>query len=53
MTMKTYDESVRLLERFLAERGMPTNIAAISREYVEAFVTDHLTRWKPATAANR
>jgi site-specific recombinase XerD len=53
MTVKTYDESVRLLERFLAERGMPIDVATITREHVEAFVTDQLTRWKPATAANR
>jgi integrase len=32
---------------------MPTNVAVISREHVEAFITDQLARWRPATAANR
>ena len=32
---------------------MPTDVAAISREHVEAFITDQLGRWRPATAANR
>jgi site-specific recombinase XerD len=53
MTVKTYDEAVRLFGRFLAERGMPTDVASITREHVEAFVTEQLARWKPATAANR
>jgi hypothetical protein len=32
---------------------MPTDVAVISREHVEAFITDQLARWRPATAANR
>jgi site-specific recombinase XerD len=52
-TMKTYAEAVRTLAGFLTVRGMPTNVAAITREHVEAFITDQLTRWRPATAANR
>lgn len=52
-TMKTYAEAVRTLAGFLAERGMPTDVAVISREHVEAFITDQLARWRPATAANR
>lgn len=53
MTVKTYDEAVRLFGRFLAEQGMPNDVAAITREHVQAFITDQLARWKPATAANR
>jgi site-specific recombinase XerD len=53
MTVKTYGESVRLFEAFLREKGMPVAVDAITREHVEAFVTDQLARWKPATAANR
>jgi site-specific recombinase XerD len=53
MTVKTYGESVSLLAAFLRGRGMPTAVGAISREHVEAFITDQLSRWKPATAANR
>jgi site-specific recombinase XerD len=52
-TLKTYAEAVRTLGRFLAERGMPTDVAIITREHVEAFITDQLERWRPATAANR
>jgi site-specific recombinase XerC len=53
LTVKSYTESVGLLEGYLRERGMPTSVVAIAREHVEAFVTDQLARWKPATAANR
>jgi site-specific recombinase XerD len=52
-TLSTYGTSVRLLERFLVERGMPTTPAAITREHVEAFISDLLEHWKPATAHNR
>jgi site-specific recombinase XerD len=52
-TLKTYAEAVRTLSGFLAERGMPTDVAVITREHVEAFITDQLARWRPATAANR
>src|SRR5258708_4883840 len=52
-TLSTYGTSVRQLARFLAERRMPTSPAAITREHVEAFITDLLDRWKPTTAHNR
>lgn len=52
-TLSTYSTSTRQLARFLADRGMPTAPSAITREHVEAFVTDLLERWKPATAHNR
>jgi site-specific recombinase XerD len=52
-TMKTYAEAVRTLDAFLREQGMPTDVTVISREHVEAFITDQLARWRPATAANR
>lgn len=52
-TLSTYATSVRQLAGFLEANGMPTAPAAITREHVEAFVTDLLTRWKPATAHNR
>ena len=37
-TLKTYGEAVRTPGQFLAERGMPTDVATITREYVEAFI---------------
>ena len=52
-TIETYTESARQLARFLAEKGMPQEVANITREHVEAFITDLLERWKPATANNR
>lgn len=53
MTIKSYGEAVRRLDDYLAAQGMPRTVVAIHREHVEAFVTDQLARWKPATAANR
>jgi site-specific recombinase XerD len=52
-TLKTYAEAVATLGRFLGERGMPAHVGGIHREHVEAFITDQLERWRPATAANR
>src|ERR1035441_1340325 len=51
-TLKTSAEAVRTLGRFLAERGMPTDVAIITREHVEAFITDQLARWRPAPRAD-
>src|SRR5690348_12622684 len=52
-TIQSYLEAVRLLGEFLTAQGMPTNVAGIRCEHVEAFMADLLARWKPATAANR
>jgi site-specific recombinase XerD len=52
-TLQTYGASARQLSRFLADRGMPTAPTSITREHVEAFVSDLLEKWKPATAHNR
>ena len=52
-TISTYSTSVGQLARFLHEQGMPTAPAALTREHVEAFITDLLGRIKPATANNR
>jgi site-specific recombinase XerD len=37
----------------MARAGMPLSPGAMTREHVEAFITDLLERWKPATAHNR
>jgi len=47
-TLSTYTRSARQLARFLAERGLPAAPASITREHLEAFITDLLERWKPA-----
>lgn len=52
-TQRTYLASLDRLARFLAERAMPTDVAAIRREHLEAFIEDQLATWRPATAANR
>ena len=52
-TIDTYTESARQLAAFLAEQGMPQEVAHIRREHVEAFIIHLLERWKPATANNR
>lgn len=52
-TIATYLASVERLADFLADKGMPTDLAAIRREHIEAFVEDQLARWSPATAVNR
>lgn len=52
-TVRTYGEAVEGLARFLESRGMPTDVGAITREYLEAFIEDLLARWRPATASNR
>jgi site-specific recombinase XerD len=50
-TVKTYLEAVLQLDSFLDARGL--DLAAATREDVEAYLADLLARWKPATAANR
>lgn len=52
-TIKSYLDAVARLDTFLAERGMPRQVAALHREHVESFIEDQLTRLRPATAANR
>ncbi len=52
-TLKTYGEATRQLYAFLADHGMPTEVAKITREHVETFLEDLLAKWKPATANNR
>src|SRR5579859_4522638 len=52
-TISTYSTAVGQLAGFLDRQGMPTAPQSIRREHVEAFITDILERWKPATAHNR
>jgi site-specific recombinase XerD len=52
-TVAGYLDAVRLLGEFLAAQGMPGDVAALTREHIEEFVADILTRAKPATASNR
>lgn len=52
-TLTTYSAAVGQLDAFLAAEGMPRAVANIRREHLEAFITDLLQKWKPATAHNR
>ena len=52
-TLETYGESARQLQGFLVANGMPTDVAHIRREHVEAWIESLLAKWKPATANNR
>jgi site-specific recombinase XerD len=52
-TLETYGEGVRQLSKFLTTNQMPTDPGLITREHLEAFISDLLVHWKPATASNR
>jgi site-specific recombinase XerD len=52
-TIKTYCTAVDQLATFLAARGMPTEVANIHREHVEAFLADLLERRSASTAKTR
>jgi len=52
-TQRAYRDKLTLLARFLTDACMPTDVDAIRREHVEAFITDQLARLAPASAANR
>jgi hypothetical protein len=44
-TMRTCMEAAEGLRKFLVERGMPSAVASITREHVEAYISDLLDRW--------
>lgn len=52
-TIQSYTDAAARLHQYLAEQGMPTGVASIAREHVEAFITDQLDRHAPATAGVR
>lgn len=52
-TLTTYGTAVAQLADYLAMQGMPTDVAAITREHIESWIDHLLGRWKPATANNR
>ena len=52
-TVSTYLKALRALDAYLAAAGMPRTIDGIRREHLEAFMSDLLTRVRPATASNR
>jgi len=52
-TVETYLAGVDGLGTFLAAQGMPQRVGAIRREHIEAWLTDLLTRVRPATVLIR
>src|SRR5215471_12528023 len=52
-TIRAYTDDGTLLAAFLARQGMPTAVAGIRREHVEAFIAAELERTAPSSAATR
>lgn len=52
-TQRTYLTAVEQLDELLAERGMPTEVAKVRREHVEAFIEHLLTTKSASTAKTR
>jgi len=53
-TVATYVKALNQLNSFLVQQGMPSDVAAIRREHIEAFlVALHDSGHRPATVANR
>jgi site-specific recombinase XerD len=52
-TQRSYLDAIDILGRYLAEHAMPTDVAGIKREHVEAFIEDQLARLSAGSAANR
>jgi site-specific recombinase XerD len=52
-TARAYTEGVTRLHEFLASNGMPTAVASITREHIEAFLADQVARLKATSARSR
>lgn len=52
-TITSYTSGGQQLYDFLASQGMPTQVSAIRREHIEAFLESVLARWRASTAATR
>ena len=52
-TIKSYSEAVERLHEYLVAQGMPTTVAGITSEHVEAFLADQLARLRPSSARVR
>jgi integrase len=52
-TVRGYTDDGAMFAAFLAGKGMPTAVAAIKREHVEAFIVAELERTSPSSAATR
>jgi site-specific recombinase XerD len=52
-TLETYMSAVTMFADFAAERGMPSKVASVRREHVEAFLAWMAETYKPASVRNR
>jgi site-specific recombinase XerD len=52
-TIRAYTDDGARFAAFLARQGMPTAVASIRREHVEAFIAAELVRTAPSSAATR
>src|SRR5439155_17380477 len=52
-TQRNYLASLDRVARFLTARGLQSDVVAIRREHLEAFMEDQLAIWRPTTAGNR
>jgi site-specific recombinase XerD len=52
-TIAAYTSAVNQFADYLESTGMPTAVAAITREHVESFIAHMVERSKPTTANNR
>ncbi|HEX5937156.1 MAG TPA: tyrosine-type recombinase/integrase [Actinomycetota bacterium] len=52
-TLETYLSAVTMFADYAAERGMPTEVAGVRREHVEAFLAWMVENYKPASVRNR
>lgn len=52
-TLLSYEQAVTQLAAFLAEQGMPQDVANLTREHLEAFITHLLYHRKASTASAR
>jgi site-specific recombinase XerD len=52
-TIRAYTDDGALFAKFLVGKGMPTTVASIRREHVEAFIASELERTAPSSAATR
>jgi site-specific recombinase XerD len=52
-TITSYMGAVTALSDFLVREGLPTKPSLITKTHMELFMTDYLSKYKPATAHNR
>jgi site-specific recombinase XerD len=52
-TIDTYTHSLDSFTRYLVSNGMPTQVASLTREHIDAWLADLATQARPSTVRNR